>query len=213
MPAPDGVILSIQPDRKEPDLRIVTVTEAGAFRIRRTDVESMHLNAGDPVAQDLVLALEAEHRRTDLRVRAIRSLSRAAASRGRLATRLQAHGSDEDIALVLDQLEQDGLLDDAALAAQIVAEILRRQPAGRPMLRAALARRGISPDLADDTLDRVLGPRDQAADAEVAADRAMRGLESLPRDVAMRRLAARLGRRGFDEHTVAAVLSTRFQDG
>jgi len=166
----------------------------------------MRLRVGDPLNASLLAGLEAADRRAALRVRAIRSLSRAAASRKKLESRLARHGTEDDIAQVLDNLTADGIVDDVLAAAQLVTETLRREPVGRTKLLQMLTSRGFGQDVSERVVDDALRDRDGRQDLSEAATRAARGLHGLPRDTAARRLAGRLGRRGFDEDAVAEAI-------
>jgi regulatory protein len=83
----------------------------------------------------------------ELRQRALRLLARREHSRAELNRKLAAHGSEEEIANVLIQLETEGLLSDARAAGAYV-----RTHAGRfgtARLRQDLRSRGLDPQLAD----------------------------------------------------------------
>jgi len=83
----------------------------------------------------------------ELRQRAIRLLARREHSRAELKRKLAAHGTEEEIANVLTQLETEGLLSDARAAGAYL-----RAHAGRfgtARLRQDLRSRGLDPELAD----------------------------------------------------------------
>ncbi|HTY03003.1 MAG TPA: recombination regulator RecX [Rhodocyclaceae bacterium] len=88
----------------------------------------------------------------DLRQRALRLLARREHSRAELKRKLATHGTDEDIANVLTQLETEGLLSDARAAAAFVRTRANRFGAAR--LRQDLRRRGLDPDLATAATDQ-----------------------------------------------------------
>ncbi len=199
-------ITAITADPREPDLRRIQAAGRCVARIRHVDVDAMRLRVGDPLNASLLAGLEAADRRAALRVRAIRSLSRAAASRKKLESRLARHGTEDDIAQVLDNLTADGIVDDVLAAAQLVTETLRREPVGRTKLLQMLTSRGFGQDVSERVVDDALRDRDGRQDLSEAATRAARGLHGLPRDTAARRLAGRLGRRGFDEDAVAEAI-------
>ncbi|MDP7029881.1 MAG: RecX family transcriptional regulator [Phycisphaerales bacterium] len=201
-------ITSVTADPREPDLRLVHCGDRCVARVRRIDVETLGLRVGEPLDASRRGQLELAGRRVALRLRAIRSLSRAAASRARLESRLATHGTEEDIGIVLDGLAEDGILDDARAAAQLVVETLRKEPVGRARLMQMLTSRGFTQDHAAHAVDAAMQDRDGHHDLEEATRRAARGLKGLPREVAARRLAGRLARRGFDEDAVAEAIRT-----
>ncbi|HKO74132.1 MAG TPA: regulatory protein RecX [Gaiellaceae bacterium] len=101
----------------------------------------------------------------------------------------------EGIEAILDAFLQRGYLDDARLAEQLVHAGVDRKGQGRQAISQSLAKRGVPRDIADAALEEL--PDDDAERAlEFARSKAgsMRGLE---RDVALRRLAGQLARRGY----------------
>lgn len=83
----------------------------------------------------------------ELRQRALRLLARREHSRAELTRKLAAHGTEEEIANVLTQLETEGLLSDARAAGAYVRGHASRFGAAR--LRQDLRCRGLDPELAD----------------------------------------------------------------
>ena len=101
----------------------------------------------------------------------------------------------ESVAGILDAFIERGYLDDARLAEQVVHAGVDRKGQGRQAIAQSLAKRGVPRDVADAALAEL--PDDDAERAlEFARSKAgsMRGLE---RDVALRRLAGQLARRGY----------------
>lgn len=84
----------------------------------------------------------------ELRQRALRLLARREHSRAELQRKLAPHGTEEDIANVLSQLETEGLLSDGRAAAAFVRAHGARF--GLTRLRHDLRQRGLDPDLAAD---------------------------------------------------------------
>ena len=111
-------------------------------------------------------------------------------------TYLGQHDLDgEAVATILDAFLERGYLDDARLAEQVVHAGVDRKGQGRQAISQSLAKRGVPRDIADAALAEL--PDDDAERAlEFARTKAgsMRGLE---RDVALRRLAGQLARRGY----------------
>ncbi|MDW4573098.1 regulatory protein RecX [Microbacterium sp. M3] len=109
---------------------------------------------------------------------------------------LRQHDLDADAEqALLDAFLARGYLDDARLAEQLVHAGVDRKGQGRRAIAQSLAQRGVPRDVADFALAEL--PDDDAERAlEFARTKAgsMRGLE---RDVALRRLAGQLARRGY----------------
>jgi regulatory protein len=85
--------------------------------------------------------------RVTLRQRALRLLARREHSRAELNRKLAVHGTKEEIANVLTQLETEGLLSDARAAGAYVRSHGARL--GAAGLRQNLRTRGLDPELAD----------------------------------------------------------------
>jgi len=123
-----------------------------------------------------------------------RALGRRALSRAEVAARLDDHGVEpEDRDAALDRLEQEGAIDDVALAEAVAERVRGRRKAGARVVEQELARRGIakehrvSPPSDDDELERAVGlaeqrlrrgPIDEAAERRVAGMLARRGFSS-----------------------------------
>jgi len=109
---------------------------------------------------------------------------------------LGQHELDADsVETILGAFLERGYLDDARLAEQVVHAGVDRKGQGRQAISQSLAKRGVPRDVADAALAEL--PDDDAERAlEFARSKAgsMRGLE---RDVALRRLAGQLARRGY----------------
>jgi len=136
----------------------------------------------------------------NLRERAMNYLARREHSRAELARKLAPHGEAEDIAALLDQLEQDNLLSNARYA-----EALAHSRAGRhgsARLKSELREKGVPEAI----LVEVVG---QARDADLAAARSVwqKKFGKLPADAKERAKQQRflLGR-GFPSEVVRRVV-------
>jgi regulatory protein len=112
---------------------------------------------------------------------------------------------EDVIAAEMERLEGSGLIDDDALAEELVDKYSHRGGLGRRGVAEKLRHRKLSPDTieralaalsADDELDQL---------REVAQSRA-RSLTKLPAEVATRRLVAYLNRRGYSGSAVYEVV-------
>jgi SOS response regulatory protein OraA/RecX len=84
--------------------------------------------------------------------------------------------------------------------------LTRKEPAAEPLLRQKLAARGIDEATAGAAVQETLDGVDLEAAAEAAARRRLTTLARLTPEAALRRTAAALARRGFDEDLVASVV-------
>lgn len=97
---------------------------------------------------------------------------------------------------VLDRFTEVGLIDDAAFAHAWVDSRHHGRGLGRRALAAELRRRGVDDEVAADALSAVTID-DEVAAAQALVRRRLASLRNQPREVAMRRLVAMLGRKGF----------------
>lgn len=136
-----------------------------------------------------------------LRLLSLRPRSRADLTR-RLQARFGAEAADRAVGRV------SGYLDDAAFAQGWVEAQARRRPSGRATLLAGLLAQGVPAAVARAAL---AGWEETAALADATA-RIERRLTGLAPQVAARRLAAALGRRGFAPDAIRGVLERRARD-
>lgn len=141
----------------------------------------------------------------------LNQLNHSARTRAHLAGILAKRGIADDIAAsVLDRLEIVGLINDAEFAHAWVRSRQRSKGLSRRLLATELQRAGVARELIDDALATVADEDETAAAHELAVKRA-RALGNVEPDVAMRRVAALLARKGyppsvcFDAARVAVV--------
>ncbi|MCO5953102.1 regulatory protein RecX [Microbacterium yannicii] len=101
----------------------------------------------------------------------------------------------EAVDAILDAFLERGYLDDARLAEQVVHAGIDRKGQGRQVIAQSLAKRGVPRDVADAALTEL--PDDDAERALEFARSKAGSLRGLERDVALRRLAGQLARRGY----------------
>jgi len=132
---------------------------------------------------------------------ALALLDKRAYSRAALIRRLRGKGHEPNAADgAADEMERLGLINDDALARDAVERELSRSPAGRPLLKRRLEVRGVAPEASRKAIDDALAQRDPCEDAEAAARSMLARMPAgLDARTKARRLASRLGRRGFDE--------------
>lgn len=177
---------------------------AGSVRARRIWVDdapfrvtsaaviaAVSVAVGDEVDVDELAAQCDKAERTAARDRALRLLSYHDFSTMQMARRLAEDGYPPQVVTeTVSRLTESGLLDDARFA-ETHARSRLRSGYGARVVRRDLARAGIPEQTIDDALDAAVS--DSAADDALAAGRRL----VRPSDD-VRRLAARLARRGFD---------------
>ncbi|GAA4903194.1 hypothetical protein GCM10025789_22530 [Tessaracoccus lubricantis] len=151
----------------------------------------------------------AEERATQLEVArkiALDQLATRARSEQELRTVMKRRNVPADIAdELIDRFREVGLIDDAAFAQALATTRSEFGLRGRSRIRQELQSKGIDREIADDVLAQ-LSPEDEREAALTLARRRVRSLTGLERQVARRRLAGVLARRGFSGGIVNAVL-------
>ncbi len=104
---------------------------------------------------------------------------------------------------VIDTFERNGYLDDAKLAEQLVYSGTQRKGQGRQVVSRTLSERGIPRDIVDAALAEL--PDDDAERALDFARTKARSMSRLAPDVALRRLAGQLARRGYGSTSLSAA--------
>jgi regulatory protein len=124
-------------------------------------------------------------------------LTGRARSRSELADKLRSKYIPDDVATrLLDRFEEVGLVDDEAFARSWVES----RQAGKGLARRALAqelrRKGVDDEVAREVLDEV-DPDDEVEAARQLVRRKLRTVARLDSQVATRRLAGMLARKGY----------------
>lgn len=134
------------------------------------------------------------------------ALTRRGQSRRELEKILRSRDLDEDIiAVEIERLERVGLIDDIALAQNLVGILQERKGLGRSGIAAELARRMLAPAAIEYALELVDSGDELSRAREIAVKRAGQ-LRSYDHQTATRRLSAFLMRRGYSGSTVRAAV-------
>lgn len=132
-------------------------------------------------------------------------------SRHELREALARRRIPDDVAsAVIDDLADQGFVDDARFAALWVTSRQRSKGLAPTALRLELERKGVDRE----HIDAALAEVDEQAQHEAATrlvDRKLRSMADLPNEVAFRRLAAMLGRKGYPPHVAIAVVRTALE--
>ncbi|WP_311291664.1 regulatory protein RecX [Microbacterium sp. ARD31] len=125
------------------------------------------------------------------------TLTGQARTRQELADKLARRGvPDELAASLLDRFTEVGLIDDAAFARQWVESRHRSRGLAPRALKQELRRKGVGDDDAAEALEQI-DEADQRQAARVLVDRKLRSMRGLDPQVATRRLAGLLARKGY----------------
>jgi regulatory protein len=134
------------------------------------------------------------------------ALTRRGQSRRELERTLRSRDLPDDVIQhEIDRLERVGLIDDIALAQNLVGVLQERKGLGRTAIASELTRRLLSPAAIEYALELVDTGDELARARELAVKRATQ-LTSYDRETAERRLAGFLARRGYSGSTVRAAV-------
>jgi len=137
--------------------------------------------------------------------KAVELLGRRAHFRRELELKLlrRAYGPDE-VKEALDRLQALNYIDDERTAETFVETRIERNPAGRPLLRGELFRRGVAKGIAEEALEKV----DEEQGAKEAAERFLRRRHRPKESEEDRQkaLLRHLASRGFPGHLVRKAL-------
>ncbi|RYB89003.1 regulatory protein RecX [Nocardioides glacieisoli] len=125
------------------------------------------------------------------------SLTGQARTRKELADKLAKREVPDEVATeLLDRFTEVGLIDDSAYARQWVESRHRSRGLAPRALAQELRRKGVGDEEAKEALEQI-DEDDQRAAARALVDKKMRSMATLDRQVATRRLAGMLARKGY----------------
>jgi len=161
-------------------------------RLSREQVDDLVQEAGATEALDRTLHYLSYRPRTNREVR----------------TYLRRHGLEAFAEPAISRCEELGYLDDEAYAVSFVRDRIRLRPRGMPRLVSELLSRGVDREIAERAIGVALADED-VTEEELLRRVALRRLSSLrdvEPEVARRRLASFLDRRGFRTGAIRALV-------
>lgn len=183
--------------RKDGRKRTRTWEEREAARLAREEAAAAEVEA-DPEAVARKILLD--------------TLTGQARSRQELADKLAKRGVPDDLAArLLDRFTEVGLIDDAAFARQWVESRHRSRGLAPRALKQELRRKGVTDDDASEALEQI-DEADQRAAARALVDKKLRSMRGLDPQVATRRLAGLLARKGYGAGLAFSVVREALAD-
>lgn len=210
-PDPTRVITALRPTKREPTRFAVFVGRRRVATLPFDRIKALELAVGD-VFDDSTAWRVAEAAAYDKAMRdAMRVVGRRMIGAAELAERLTTRrGHDADVVRrVLEALVERKLLDDEAYGRAVIEQLLRRKPAGRPLLEHKLIARRLPAELVRRLLDEVDGRTDPVAEARRLIEPKLRSgaFRRLDAPARRRRLSAALARRGFDAEVIHQAIA------
>ncbi len=140
------------------------------------------------------------------------TLTGQARTRQELADKLAKRGVPDDLAAsLLDRFTEVGLIDDAAFARQWVESRHRSRGLAPRALKQELRRKGVDDEAAAEALEQI-DDDDQRAAARALVEKKLRSMRGLDTQVATRRLAGLLARKGYGAGLAFAVVREALAD-
>ena len=181
------------------------------LRVRAEDVTALGIIPGAELDDEAWGVLRWRAQSAAAQESALRLLAVRLRSRREMTDRLRRKGYPADVvATVITRLEGEGFLDDVRFSRTWVAGRLAVRPSGAVRLRRELQQKGVPSDIIEQVLRAGFSESDERAGAVALAQARARRYRSEPRDVAFRRLAGVLQRRGFSSGAIDAALREVF---
>jgi SOS response regulatory protein OraA/RecX len=204
------VITGVAPMPADERWTLVRVGRRRAGTIESMRVGELGVAIGAAWTGEMETASADAERYVGLRLFAVRALARRALSKGQAAEKLAVRAMKREPELdrsearrlgqrIADEMASIGLIDDAALAADVAGTLARRGATGRRLAEVKLRTKRIAPDLARRAAGDAYAEVDALEQATALARRRVERLREKPdRDTLVRRLVGMLARRGFD---------------
>lgn len=177
--------------------RTRTWEEREAARVAREEAAAAEVEA-DPEAVARKILLD--------------TLTGASRTRKELSDKLAKRGVPDDLAQqLLDRFTEVGLVDDAAFARQWVESRHRSRGLAPRALAQELRRKGVDDVAAKEALEQI-DETDQREAARALVDKKLRSMRGLDHQVATRRLAGLLARKGYAAGLAFAVVREALGD-
>jgi regulatory protein len=204
-------ITAISVVERDPNLVRVAVNGDQIYTISLSDLSELGISVGSELPPERLVELAALSDRARALGAAIQLLTHRPRSVHELRSRLRRKQfSPEAIDAAIERLSSWGYLNDEDFARFWVENRQANRPRGERLLVQELRMKGIDRDTIQETIDAT--EIDEPAVALDLARSKLRSYSSLPPEVAKRRLAGFLTRRGFGYDAIKPVLEQLFTD-
>lgn len=212
VPKGSWVVTDLSPVKGSPDRLIVEVEGEPALECQQSIIRRARVVEGAGVSSELLGKLERADQGFRAYQKALELLGYRARSKTELRRRLrQEVDSNEVVEEVLEQLEQDGYIDDEEFARMFIRDRIRLKPRGPYKIASELGQKGIDPDRARDLFFQELEEMDtteiqlarEVAEKWLSGQGSRKGEEGFWKH--RKRLLSKLGRSGFNRNTARQV--------
>ncbi len=202
------MITALAPTKRDPSRITIKVNGKAVATMVRARIEELALHEGmawdDALAQRVQQAAAVDKAMRDAMTR----LSRRMLSSGDMRRKLRQRDHDAPVIdEALERLEALDLIDDEAFGRALIAETLRRKPAGPKLLRSKLMQKGLDRELIDRLLAELTPVGDDAVHGAVELiEKKLRSMGNLDENTRKRRLWGMLARRGFEADVIEQAM-------
>jgi regulatory protein len=202
-----ATITAISDQKRNPDRVNVFLDGQYAFSMMRT--AAARLKVGQSLTDTELARLQQDDELAKVKEKALRYLSYRPRSENELRRHLRRKGLDDFlIEQVINQLNENELLNDAAFADYWVEQRESFKPRSALALRQELQQKGVSRDVIDQALNDI----DEFDAARRAASQRAPQLARLPLAQFQARLGGYLQRRGFGYGVIREVVQEQWQE-
>jgi len=202
-----AVITQIVKPKGRPNRRRIYLDGRFAFSVKLNVVAKFRLREGMELSSAELGAIEQGEIRQECLDRAMKYLSGRLHSREELRKKLvRQEYSQQLIDEVLDELRRLGYVDDSRFAKTKALSAAQHKHHGPRRAMMELMRAGVKKDVAEVAVGEVYESNDNVAEARKLAQKQAARLRKLDPQVARRRLAGMLARRGFDYDAIKPVM-------
>ena len=202
-----AIITGIVEPKGSPNRRRVYLDGRFAFSVKLNVVARFRLREGMELSGQQIEAIEQGEIRQECLDQAMKYLSGRLHSREELRKKLtRQEYSAGLIDEVLEELKRLGYVDDERFAKTRALSAAQHKHHGPRRAMVELMRAGVKKDVADAAVGEVYESNDNVAEARKLAMKQAERLRKLDPQVARRRLAGMLARRGFDYDAIRPVI-------
>lgn len=200
-------ITAISEGKRRKNRRNVYLDNAFSFACNVNVVAKFRLRVGMEISAEQLEKIKQGEVRQECFDSAMKFLQRRMHSRSELKTKLGRNDYPSDlIEGVLDDLERLGYVNDEKFAAASTELSAKVRHHGRRRAAIELMKKGVTGESARKALESTYDTHDSLAVARELAQKKARSLQQLDPQVARRRLAGMLMRRGFEYDVVRPVI-------
>jgi regulatory protein len=201
------VITQIVEPRGRPQRRRIYLDGKFAFGVKLNVVAKFRLREGMELSEEQIGAIEQGEIRQECLDKAMKYLSGRLHSHQELRKKLMRQEySPAMIDEVLEELKRLGYVDDERFAKTKALSAAQHKHHGPRRAMVELMRAGVKKDVAEVAVGEVYESNDNVAEARKLAMKQAARLQKLEPQVARRRLAGMLARRGFDYDAIKPVI-------